>query len=76
MHAAGSDHDNYALDALFLKKKLRIERFPPAVSGLAAAEAVSQTDHGDHGAWKDSDEECFLFQNSFLFISVIRIGTV
>ncbi len=31
----------------FSKKKLRIERLPPVVSGLAAAEAGSQTNHGD-----------------------------
>ncbi len=43
----GNDRVKYASDALFLPKKLRIECLPHAVSSLAAAESVSQTDHRD-----------------------------
>ncbi len=45
MHAAGSDPVKYASDAFCYLKKLRIEGLPPTVSGLAAAEADSQTYH-------------------------------
>ncbi len=65
----------YASDARFLKKKKRelsashtqfqVSR-PPRQFDRLITEILG-------GAWKESDEGCFLFQNSFLFLSVNRI---
>ncbi len=75
MHTAGSDCVKYALNALFLKKNNN--NWAPPTRGFTAAEAViTPIMEIVGGAWKESDEDCFLFQNSFLFLSVIRIGTV
>ncbi len=77
MHAVGSDRIKYASYAWFSKTKLRIERLPPAFQVSRLPRQLDRPITTIVGrAWKESDEECFLFQNSFLFIFVFKISIV